>query len=44
MIQHPREIGRKAIEMIARHLAGEPVPPIVTVEVGLMERTPHEGP
>lgn len=44
VIQHPREIGRKAIEVIARHLAGEPVPSIVTVEVGLMEQTPPEGP
>jgi ABC-type sugar transport system substrate-binding protein len=44
VIQHPREIGRKAVEMIARHLAGETVPRIVTVDVGLLERTPHERP
>jgi ribose transport system substrate-binding protein len=44
VVQHPREIGRKAVEMIARHLAGETVPRIVTVEVGLMEGTPQTRP
>jgi ribose transport system substrate-binding protein len=42
VVQHPHEIGRKAVEMIARHLAGETVPRIVTVEVGLFERTSPE--
>lgn len=38
VIQNPRQIGRTAIEMVARHLAGEPVPPVVAVEVGLFEK------
>lgn len=37
VMQHPLEIGRTAIEMVARHLAGEKVPAVVTVEVGLFE-------
>jgi ribose transport system substrate-binding protein len=36
--QHPRTIGRTAIEMIAKHLAGEQVPPLVAVEVGIVDR------
>jgi len=35
VVQYPRRIGRTAIEMIARHLAGEKVPAIVPIEVGL---------
>jgi ribose transport system substrate-binding protein len=35
VIQYPRRIGRTAIEMIARHLAGEKVPAVVPIEVGL---------
>jgi ribose transport system substrate-binding protein len=34
--QDPDQIGRTAIDMIARHLAGEQVPPIVAVKVGLV--------
>jgi hypothetical protein len=30
-------MGRKAIEVIARHLAGEQVPPVVPIEVGLFK-------
>jgi ribose transport system substrate-binding protein len=37
IVQHPREIGRKAIELIARHLAGEKVPPLVAVDVAVMD-------
>jgi len=37
--QHPRAIGQKVIEMAARSLAGESVPPIVAVEVGLVEQS-----
>jgi ribose transport system substrate-binding protein len=44
VIQHPREIGRKAAEMIARHLAGETVPRLVTVQVGLVEQEPGAKP
>lgn len=35
VVQNPRRIGTTAIEMIARHLAGEQVPAIVPIEVGL---------
>jgi ABC-type sugar transport system substrate-binding protein len=37
VIQYPKRIGRTAIEMVARHLAGETVPPVVSVEVGLVD-------
>lgn len=37
VVQYPKKIGRTAIEMIARHLAGETVPPIVSVEVGTVD-------
>lgn len=37
--QHPRAIGQKVIEMVARSLAGESVPPVVAVEVGLVEQS-----
>jgi ribose transport system substrate-binding protein len=37
--QHPRAIGQKVIEMAARSLAGETVPPVVAVEVGLVDQT-----
>ena len=39
VIQDPKKIGRTAIEMVARHLAGQPVPPVVNVEVGLVDRS-----
>lgn len=34
--QDPGQIGRTAIDMIARHLAGEQVPALVAVKVGLV--------
>jgi ribose transport system substrate-binding protein len=34
VVQYPKKIGRTAIEMIAKHLKGESVPPLVAVEVG----------
>jgi ribose transport system substrate-binding protein len=34
--QDPMQIGRTAIDMIARHLGGEQVPPRVAVDVGLV--------
>lgn len=37
VIQHPRKIGETAIDLIARHLAGEEVPAKVSVEVGLVD-------
>jgi len=36
VVQNPKKIGRTAIEMIARYLAGEKVPPVVAVEVGVV--------
>lgn len=36
VIQYPRQIGGKAVEMIVRHLAGETVPARVDVEVGIV--------
>jgi ribose transport system substrate-binding protein len=36
VIQHPRRIGETAIDVIARHLAGEQVPPLVAIEVGIV--------
>ena len=36
VVQDPKKIGRTAIEMIARHLAGEPVPPVVSVQVSIV--------
>lgn len=38
VVQSPRQIGRKAVEMVARHLGGESVPPLVSVEVGLVDQ------
>jgi ribose transport system substrate-binding protein len=37
VVQHPRQLGRTAIEMISRHLAGEKVPPSVSVDVGIVD-------
>jgi ribose transport system substrate-binding protein len=37
VIQHPRDIGRKAIDAVADHLNGKTVPPLVAVEVGVFE-------
>jgi ribose transport system substrate-binding protein len=36
VVQYPDKIGRMAIDVIARHLAGEAVPPLVSVEVGIV--------
>lgn len=41
--QHPKAIGQKAIEIVARSLAGEPVPPLVAVEVGLVDQQALAG-
>ena len=37
VVQYPKKIGKTAIEMIARYLAGEQVPPLVSVEVGVVD-------
>jgi ribose transport system substrate-binding protein len=36
VIQHPGTIGKTAVDVIARYLKGEPVPPIVSVDVGVV--------
>jgi ABC-type sugar transport system substrate-binding protein len=36
VIQHPDRMGRTAIAVIARHLAGETVPALVSIDVGLI--------
>jgi len=38
VVQYPRRIGKTAIDMIARHLRGEPVPAVVPIEVGLWKK------
>lgn len=37
VIQYPRKIGQTAIDMVAKYLAGDSVPPIVAVEVGIVD-------
>ena len=37
-IQYPEVIGRRTIETIYRALHGEPVPPLVAVPVGIVDR------
>lgn len=36
VIQYPRKIGQTAIDMIAKHLAGESVPAVVPIAVGIV--------
>jgi len=38
VVQYPKRIGRTAVDMIARHLRGESVPPVVPIEVGLWKK------
>jgi ribose transport system substrate-binding protein len=35
--QNPKKIGRMTMEVVAKHLAGQPVPPLVAVEVGIYD-------
>lgn len=37
VVQYPKRIGKTAIEIIARYLAGEKVPPLVAVDVGVVD-------
>jgi len=39
VVQYPFEIGRRTINIIARHFAGEKVPAVVPVEVGIVDRS-----
>jgi ABC-type sugar transport system substrate-binding protein len=38
VVQYPRSIGATAIDVIARHFAGEKVPALVPVPVGIVDR------
>lgn len=42
-VQHPDEIGRKTIQTIAAYFAGETVPKVVPVEVGIIDRASLEA-
>lgn len=37
VIQYPQKIGRTAIDIIARHLAGETVPAVMAIDVGVWD-------
>ncbi len=37
VIQYPQKIGRTAIDVIARHLAGETVPAVMAIDVGVWD-------
>jgi ribose transport system substrate-binding protein len=37
VVLHPKTIGRTAIEMVARSLDGQAVPPLLAVDVGLVD-------
>ncbi len=39
VVQYPKKIGKTAIDIIASHLAGEKVPPLVAVDVGVVDAT-----
>jgi ribose transport system substrate-binding protein len=38
VVQYPDQIGRRTIEAIVAHLAGEPVEALIPIEVGLVDR------
>jgi ribose transport system substrate-binding protein len=38
VMQHPDQIGKTVIDVIARHLAGESVPPVVAVPVSVVDQ------
>jgi ribose transport system substrate-binding protein len=37
-VQHPEQIGRRTVEVVAAYLRGETVPPVITVPVSLVTR------
>jgi ABC-type sugar transport system substrate-binding protein len=37
VVQHPRQIGKTAIDIIARYLKGEKIEPLVAVDVGVVD-------
>ncbi|MDZ7290719.1 MAG: substrate-binding domain-containing protein [candidate division KSB1 bacterium] len=38
VVQYPRKIGEQTIEMIARYFRSEPVPPVLPVAVGIVDK------
>lgn len=42
-VQHPEEIGREAIRIIAKHFAGEEVPKVVPVRVDIIDKASLEA-
>ena len=38
VVQYPEKIGRRAVEVVAAHLAGEAVEAIVPIEVGMVDQ------
>jgi ribose transport system substrate-binding protein len=41
-VQYPKQIGKQAIETIAAHFRGEQVPPVIPVDVGIIDRVALE--
>jgi ribose transport system substrate-binding protein len=39
VIQYPQMIGKTAIDLIAQHLAGQPVPAVKAIDVGIWDGT-----
>ena len=37
-VQHPAQIGRRAVEAVVAHLKGEAVAPVIAVPVSLVTR------
>jgi ribose transport system substrate-binding protein len=43
VVQYPKKIGESTIRIIARHFAGEKVPALVPVEVGIVDKAALSG-
>ena len=37
VVQYPKKLGTTVIDLIAQHLAGQAVPPVVKVDVGVVD-------
>ena len=44
VVQYPKKIGESTIRIISRHFAGETVPALVPVEVGIVDKTTLTNP
>jgi ribose transport system substrate-binding protein len=44
VIQHPVMIGRTVMQLVAQHLAGERVPPLVAIDVGVVTASAARAP